>query len=313
MKETCVKIPIIVVVGPTASGKTSLAIEIAKQYNGEIVSADSMQIYKGFPIACAAPTLEEKKQAVHHLVEFLEPSVKFSVADYVILASEKIRDIFERGKVPVVVGGTGLYINSLVDGIVFGQQKTDATLRQELEDMFDSLGGEEMLRRLSEFDSMSAQRLNVGDRRRIIRAFEVYKLSGITISQQNELSKAQESPYSPVMIGITYKDREKLYERINKRVDIMLENGLVEEARAFGEKGITAAQAIGHKELIPYFKSEATLDEAIDTLKRETRRYAKRQLTWFRRDDRIHWIYADEENVCEKAKEIINKKVITNV
>lgn len=313
MSEQCVKIPVIVVVGPTASGKTSLAIEIAKQYNGEIVSADSMQIYKGFPIASAAPTAEEKEQAVHHLVEFLEPSVKFSVADYVALAGEKIRDIFERGKVPVIVGGTGLYINSLVDGIVFSQQKTDTTLRQELEQKFNTLGGKEMLRQLSEFDSETAQRLSVGDKRRIIRAFEVYKLSGITFSQQNRLSKEVESPYSPVMIGITYKDREKLYERINKRVDLMLESGLLEEAKSFGEKGVTAAQAIGHKELVPFINGEVSFEEAVQTLKRETRRYAKRQLTWFRRDERIFWIYADEENVYEKAKEIINKKVITNV
>lgn len=307
------KIAVIVVVGPTASGKTSLAIEIAKQYNGEIVSADSMQIYKGFPIASAAPTDEEREQAVHHLVEFLEPDVKFSVAEYVALANEKIRDIYYRGKTPVVVGGTGLYINSLIDGIVFGEQKTDINLRQELEKQFDTLGGEEMLRRLSEFDREAAERLNIGDRRRIIRAFEVYKLSGITISEQNRLSKAKESPYSPVMIGITYKDREKLYERINKRVDIMLENGLLEEAKSMRNKGITAAQAIGHKELIPYFNGEISLDEAVETLKRETRRYAKRQLTWFRRDERINWIYADEENVYNRANEIINEKVIIDV
>ncbi len=307
------KIPVIVVVGPTASGKTSLGIEIARMFNGEIISADSMQIYKGFPIASAAPTDEEKSLAVHHLVEFLEPTVKFSVAEYVALANEKIRDIYSRGKTPVVVGGTGLYINSLIDGIVFGEQKTDMNLRQELEEQFDTLGGEEMLRRLSSFDNEAASRLSVGDRRRIIRAFEVYKLSGITISEQNRLSRVKESPYSPVMIGITYKDREKLYERINKRVDIMLESGLLEEAKSMSNKGITAAQAIGHKELIPYFNGKVSLRDAVETLKRETRRYAKRQLTWFRRDERIFWIYADEDNVTEKAKEIINKKVIYNV
>lgn len=304
-----IKIPVIVVVGPTASGKTSLGIEIAKKYNGEIVSADSMQIYKGFPIASAAPTKEEKAQVVHHLVEFLEPNVKFSVADYVKLAKEKIEEVYSCGKIPVIVGGTGLYVSSILNGISFIEQKTDEKIREALEEEYDKFGGEEMLKKLSAFDPETANRLSAGDKRRIIRAFEVYKTTGITVTKQNELSMATESPYEPLVIGITYKDREKLYERINKRVDIMLENGLLEEAKGFADKGITAAQAIGHKEFFPYFRGEISLNEAVETLKRETRRYAKRQLTWFRRDERINWIYADEDDIVKNAMMIIEERM----
>ncbi|MEE0946444.1 MAG: tRNA (adenosine(37)-N6)-dimethylallyltransferase MiaA [Acutalibacteraceae bacterium] len=307
------KIPVIVVVGPTASGKTGLGIKIAREYNGEIVSADSMQIYKGFPIASAAPSEEEKKLAVHHLVEFLEPSVKFSVAQYVELAGEKIRDIHLRGKIPVIVGGTGLYINSLIDGIAFSSQETDTLLRKQLEDEYEKIGGEEMLKKLAEFDSYTAKKLSSGDKRRIVRAFEVYKTTGMTVTEQNRLSRINGSPYSPIMIGISFSDREKLYERINRRVDVMLENGLIDEAKSFTQKGMTAAQAIGHKELMPYIDGIISMDDAIETLKRETRRYAKRQLTWFRRDERIRWVYADTEDVWKKTKEIINEKGVTNV
>lgn len=309
MSENFVKIPVIVVVGPTASGKTGLAINIAKKYNGEIISADSMQIYKGFPIASAAPSDIEKQSAVHHLVEFLNPSEKFSVADYVSLAGEKIAQVYAKGKVPIIAGGTGLYINSLIDGIKFSDQKTDLNLRQAIEEEFDRLGAETMLKRLYEIDKETAEKLSVGDRRRIVRAFEVYRSTGNTITEQNKLSKQNDSPYDPLMIGITYEDREKLYERINKRVDLMLENGLLEEAKTAGSKGITAAQAIGHKEFIPYFNGEISLDSAVETLKRETRRYAKRQLTWFRRDSRINWIYADKENVLNRAFEIIEERM----
>ncbi len=309
MSENLVKIPVIAVVGPTASGKTKLAIAIAKRYNGEIISADSMQIYKGFPIASAAPDNEEKQSAVHHLVEFLEPSEKFSVADYVSLAGKTIAEVYSKGKLPIIAGGTGLYINSLIDGIKFSDQKTDLSLRQSIEEEFDSLGAEKMLKKLYEIDKEAAEKLSVGDRRRIVRALEIYRSTGMTITEQNRLSKQVDSPYEPLMIGITYQDREKLYERINQRVDIMLKKGLLEEAKNAGNKGITAAQAIGHKEFIPYFNGEVSLEEATDTLKRETRRYAKRQLTWFRRDPRINWIYADKEDPLKRAFEIIEERM----
>lgn len=309
MIENNKKIPIIAVVGPTASGKTSLGIAVAKRFGGEIISADSMQIYKGFPIASAAPSDEEKKQVPHHLVEILEPTEKFSVADFVSLAGKTIKEVHSRGKIPVIVGGTGLYINSLIDGIVFNSEKTDETLRENIEAEFDRLGGEIMLKRLYEIDKETASKLSVSDKRRIVRAFEVYRSTGLTISEQNELSKKDGSPYEPVIIGINFADRENLYNRINNRVDIMLQNGLLEEAEKSVNKGITAAQAIGHKELVPYLNGECSLDDAVEILKRETRRYAKRQLTWFRRDNRINWIYADEEDFLNKAFQIIEERM----
>ncbi len=300
---------VVVVAGPTASGKTSLGIALAQHFGGEIVSADSMQIYKGMSIASAAPTKEERKQAVHHLVEFLEPDESFCVADYVALAKEKISDIVNRGKLPIIVGGTGLYINSLVDGIEFCEQKPDEKIRKRLEAEYEGLGGEEMLCRLRKIDKQTAERLSASDKRRIVRALEVFETTGITISQQNELSRKNGKPYDEIMLGITYLDREKLYERINKRVDLMIENGILEEAKLMSNKGVTAAQAIGHKEFGEYFCGNCTLEEAKEKLKRETRRYAKRQLTWFRRDSRINWLYNDSDDVFKKAVEIIERKL----
>ncbi len=305
-----IKIPLIAVVGPTASGKTSLSVELAKKLSGEIVSADSMQIYKGIPIASAAPTYEEKQGIPHHMFEFLELSEAYSVADYVNLAKEIIFDIHSRGNTPILVGGTGLYVNSLTEGIIFTDQKTDEALREKLENEFDLLGGEEMLRRLSEFDANSAETLNPKDRRRIIRAFEIFKTTGITKTQQDINSKATESPFETVFIGITYREREALYNKINKRVDLMLQSGLLEEAETTLnlKYGSGAAQAIGHKELHAYLKGEKTFEEAVEDLKRETRRYAKRQLTWFRRNEKINWIYADEcEDILQSALDIIER------
>ncbi len=290
------KIPLIAVVGPTASGKTALGVRLAKALGGEIISADSMQIYKDMPIAAAVPSEEEKGGIEHHLMEFCEVGTEFSVADYVNLAKQKIIEVYSRGKLPILVGGTGLYVNSLIDNISFAEEKKDLLLRERLEAQFDELGGEEMLRLLSQFDPDSAHRLNAGDRRRIVRAFEVYEQTGKTQTEQKAASRREPSPYNALMIGVTYRDRALLYGRINRRVDIMLENGLLEEAKkhCFNEKK-GAGQAIGHKELAPYFKGECSLEDALEILKRETRRYAKRQYTWFCRDERINWIYADEE------------------
>lgn len=290
------------IVGPTASGKTSLGIELAKKFGGEIVSADSMQIYKGIHIASAAPDTDEMCGIPHHLLEFLKPEESFSVADYVKAARQCIEDISKRGCRPIVVGGTGLYISSLADNIAFTEEKTDASLRESLEKRFDELGAERMLSELSEFDPKSADRLHPNNRRRIIRAFEVYKLTGKTITEQNELSKKGRTYIDPCIIEICFKDREKLYERINRRVDIMLENGLLSEAeRAYGRKGGGAFQAIGHKELFGYFDGELSLGEATEALKRQTRRYAKRQITWFAREERINRIYADDGRDILKA------------
>ena len=298
------KIKTIFVVGPTASGKTSLGIELAKSLGGEVVSADSMQIYKDIHIASAAPDMEEMQGIPHHLLEFADTDYQYSVADYVLKARECIKDIASRGKVPIVVGGTGLYISSLADNTNYTDEKTDSELREKLENEFDSIGAEEMLKRLAEFDPDSAKLLHPNDRRRIIRAFEVYINTGATKTEQNILSHKGEEIIEPFIIGITYDDREKLYERINKRVDIMIENGLEEEARKTYEKNSKSGgfQAIGHKELYDYFGGECTLEEALELLKMQTRRYAKRQLTWFRKDTRINWIYADKtDNTASKA------------
>ena len=299
---------VLFVVGPTASGKTGLAIELAKKYGGEVISADSMQIYKGIHIASAAPDKAEMQGIPHHLLEFLDTSVQFSVADYVSLAREKIDEIAGRGNLPIIAGGTGLYISALLDNTAFVPEKADYTLRKELENEFSIVGAEEMLRRLGEFDPDTAKRLHTNDRRRIIRAFEVYNTTGITITQQNLNSHSIESDFEPIVIGINFSDREKLYERINKRVEIMLENGLLEEARKVYDKKEKSGgfQAIGHKELFGYFAGETTLEQAVELLKMQTRRYAKRQLTWFRRDDRINWVFADCENPYEKAVALVD-------
>ncbi len=283
------------IAGPTASGKTALGAALAKKFGGEVVSADSMQIYRGIHIASAAPDSDETLGVPHHMLEFLESEQSFSVAEYVNAAREVIKDINARGKLPFVVGGTGLYISSLADNTVYADEPTDLDLRKELNTLFDKEGAEKMLERLSVFDPESAARLHPNNRRRIIRAFEVYKLTGHSITEQNIRSKEGEKYIEPLLIGITYRDREKLYERINRRVDIMLENGLEDEARAAlsGNHG-GAVQAIGHKELAGYINGECSLNEAAESLKRQTRRYAKRQLTWLKRDKRINWIYADE-------------------
>ena len=298
---------VIFVVGPTASGKTGLAIKLARRFNGEIVSADSMQIYKGISIASAAPTEEEKQLAVHHLVEFLEPEIKFSVADYVVLARKVIEDIISRGKLPIVVGGTGLYIDALIEGIEFTDEKTSSEVRENIEKEYDDIGGVEMLRKLSEIDALTAEKLSPNDKKRIVRAFEVYYTSGITITEQNERSKINGKPYDETVIGISCYDREKLYERINKRVDLMVQSGIIEEAKSMRDKGYTSAQAIGHKEFYDYLDGKVSLEEAIEKLKRETRRYAKRQLTWFRKNENINWIYSDIQNFEVAATELLER------
>ena len=299
------KIPLIAVVGPTASGKTKLGIELAKAFDGEVVSADSMQVYKGISIASAAPTKEETESIPHHLVEFLELGSEFSVADYVNLAKDKIKDIYNRGKMPILVGGTGLYVNSLIDGIEFSSQDNNFEIRNRLEKEMELLGAEEMLRRLSEIDSITASKLHPNNRRRILRALEVYETTGITFSAQNELSRVG-SEFDTLIFGVTYQDREKLYERINLRVDNMLSNGLLDEAKTTLDLpiGKGAMQAIGHKELHKFLRGEQTFDEAVETLKMQTRRYAKRQLTWFNRNQDIQWLYQDNEDVTAKAIQI---------
>ena len=307
-------IKVISVVGPTASGKTKLSVELAKRLNGEIVSADSMQIYKGMQIATAKPDEEEKSGIIHHLMDFLPPSETYSVAMYVKDASRCIEDINSREKLPIIVGGTGLYVDSLLNNIKFSEENRDEKLCDELRNIYNNEGIDKLLDILKSFDKKTYERLSREKNvKRIIRAIEFYKTTGKTISKQIENSRLIESPYKAIKIGLNFKDREKLYDRINRRVDLMLEQGLLEEAFQVinSDLSYTSVKAIGYKELMPYFNKEKTLEECIDKLKQETRRYAKRQITWFKRDTDINWIYIDEINsfdeLLSKAIQIINK------
>ncbi|MCH5314960.1 MAG: tRNA (adenosine(37)-N6)-dimethylallyltransferase MiaA [Eubacterium sp.] len=273
------KTKIIVVAGPTASGKTSIGIEIAKAVGGEIISADSMQVYKGMSVATAAPTACEQKQVTHHLVEILNAEESFSVAKWCGLARECIDDISNRGKVPIIVGGTGLFIDSLVDNICFEEINIDTKLRDSLMQRdIDSLYNE-----LLRVDEESALNIHKNNKKRVVRALELY-YSGVSKTQQNINSRKIESPYDVLYFVLSYENRQTLYDRINLRVDKMVENGLIEEAeKCLSNKSKTSAQAIGHKELKPYFDRQCTIDDALSRLKQNTRNYAKRQITWFKR------------------------------
>lgn len=296
------KTKIICVVGATASGKTDLAVKLAKAVDGEIISADSMQVYKNMPIATAVATKEEQDGVVHHLVEFLDADQTFSVADFVERAKVLIDEITARGRVPIVAGGTGLFVDSLVKNISFSKVGSNAEIRNELAEK----SNEELYERLLKLDANAAEDIHPNNRKRVIRALELC-MSGTSKTEQNENSMLIDSPYDALYIGIGYKDRQKLYDRINKRVDLMLEAGLENEARQMlGKQGLTARQAIGHKELQPYIDGKITLDEATENLKRETRRYAKRQLTWFRRNENINWLYADEMSRDELVKKAVD-------
>ena len=297
------KIPVIAVVGPTASGKTALAVKIAGRFNGQVVSADSMQIYKGMDIATAKPTEEEMGGIQHHLIDFLPTDSRFSVADYVSAAQKCISQINKDGYIPIVAGGTGLYVDSLLQNISFCEQKTDDSVRLRITEEYETFGGEELLLRLQKVDPETANRLHPSDKSRIVRALSLFESTGTTITEQYNNSRLSPSPYEVLYIGINYRNRELLYSRINERVDKMLQNGLFEEARSYFNlsKNTTASQAIGHKELAPFFKGEKTLEECIENLKRETRRYAKRQLTWFRRNKNINWIYPDDYKNTDEA------------
>lgn len=294
------KTKIIVVAGPTASGKTSLGIEIAKAVDGEIISADSMQVYQGMSIATAAPTESERAEVPHHLVEFLSRQENYSVSDFCRLAKEKITDISSRGKMPVIVGGTGLFIDSLVDNIKFTEAETDFELRNELMQK----SADELYDTLLKIDKEAALKIHKNNKSRVARAIEIYYTAGKTKTMQNEDSRKEESPFETLYLVLAYKNREILYDRINRRVDMMIKSGLIPEAeRVLADSGSkTSAQAIGHKELKPYLDGEITLDTAVDNLKKETRHYAKRQITWFKRRENAEMIYMDsDENPVSSA------------
>lgn len=303
---------IIVVCGPTASGKTALSVELAKIYNGEIISADSMQIYTDMDIASAKATPEEQQGIPHHLIDFLDPNESFSVADYVKLCDEKARDILSRGKIPIICGGTGLYISSFVDNIEFDDSEQDYEFREEMRRFAEENGAAALLEKLREVDPETASSLHENNIGRVIRALEVYKTTGRTISEAKRDSRKNPSPYEFIMLTLEFADREQLRSRINTRVDRMLEQGLLDEAKACFEQQNrpTAAQAIGCKELYPYFRGEKSLDDCVEELKARTRQYAKRQMTWFRRDKRIIPLVIEKNDtfpqIVEKARTIID-------
>lgn len=306
------KIPVVAVVGPTASGKSDLAVEICRRFNGEAVSADSMQIYKGLDISTAKPTEEEKKGIPHYMMDFLDTKESFSVAEYQAMAGKCIKDIHSRGKLPVVVGGTGLYIDTLLNNVRLTADSFDEALRAKLLKRVEEEGIDSLLTELEKIDPEYASKMHPHNVKRIVRALEVWYSSGVTMTEQIENSKA-ESPYEVLYLGLDAKERDFLYNRINLRVDIMLANGLEAEARDYLAQPdmSTSSQAIGCKELKPYFNGEMTLSEAAENLKQATRRYAKRQLTWFRRNKEIKWLFIDtfssKSEMYEEAFNIIRE------
>ena len=313
MTQTGNKPRVLAVVGPTASGKTWLGVQLAKIYGGEVISADSMQIYKGMDIASAKPTEEEKEGIPHHLMDFLDMDVTFSAADYVKLAKEKIDEVLSRGKLPIIVGGTGLYVDSLLENVKFSEGGSDEAYREELMAFAREQGAEALHARLAEKDPEAAAAIHPNNIIRVVRALEVCHVTGRRFSELKAESRTEESPYDSLILGLNYEDRAVLYRRIDLRVEEMAKNGLVEEARELWEAGgmKTSANAIGYKELIPYFAGEMPLEECIAKTQQETRRYAKRQLTWFRKNDRIKWIILGE---FDKKTEILEKsqKCIAN-
>lgn len=283
---------ILCVVGSTASGKTDYAVELALKCGGEVVSCDSMQIYKHMDIGTAKPTADEMKGVKHHMIDIIEPNESFSVARFSEMARECIDDILLRGKTPVLCGGTGLYFDSTINNINFIQMDTDEEYRKDLESAAKEFGNEYVYKILKRVDEESAESIHPNNLKRVIRALEIYKTTG---KKKSELDKEQlsEPLYDPEITGLM-RDREVLYDRINKRVDIMMEKGLVDEVSELIKMGIgtdaTSMQAIGYKEIIEYLDGKTSLNEAVDKIKRESRRYAKRQLTWFKRNEKIHWI-----------------------
>ena len=283
---------VIVICGPTASGKTKLSIEIAKKINGEIVSADSMQIYKDMTIGTAKPTPEEMQGIKHYLIDFVLPNQRYSVADYNKDALKAIDEIIKKGKTPIVVGGTGLYVNSLIYGIEYSDIEVDLEYREKLEEIAKSEGIEKLYEMAKEIDPEAIKNISKNDQKRICRILEIYHATGKNKTEQEKESRKNGPKYQYLLYGITM-DREKLYDRINKRVDIMINDGLIEEVQNVVKKYDefpTAMQGLGYKEVVEYLNGITTKEEMIEKIKMETRRYAKRQLTWFKKCENIKWI-----------------------
>ena len=301
---------IIAIVGPTAVGKTALAIELARKYNGEIISCDSMQVYKGMDIGTAKPTREEMAQVKHHLINIKMPNESFSCADYAVLAKKASADIEKRGKTPIFCGGTGLYLDSVIEIPSFCETAKDEEYRRYLENYAKENGNESVHKMLSEIDPESALATHHNNLKRVIRALEIYKCTGVTKSEWDRRSKEVKPPYDATVLFLSCEDREEMYRRIDKRVDIMMAEGLMFEVRGLYEAGLldskyTSAGAIGYKELLPAVTGQSTVDVGVMELKSATRHYAKRQLTWFNKKKDYHKIYVDKENPLQRAMEIL--------
>ncbi|MBH8598333.1 tRNA (adenosine(37)-N6)-dimethylallyltransferase MiaA [Thermoactinomyces sp. CICC 10523] len=299
---------LLVIVGPTAVGKTDLSLTLAKMFDGEIISGDSMQVYKGMDIGTAKASPEEQRAAPHHMIDLIDPDVPFSVQEFQKLARQKIAEIHARGHLPMLVGGTGLYIEAVTHDYELPHVPENPDLREELRNLAESKGNEYLHSRLGEVDPDAAAKLHPNDLRRIIRALEVYEVTGKPFSS---LKGKGTSPFDALWIGLTMP-RELLYERINRRVDQMIEAGLVEEVKRLKERGyhlgLTSMQAIGYKEIISYLNGDITLAEAVDSIKKGTRKYAKRQLSWFRRLKEIHWFDVTEPQCLREIQQLVAGK-----
>lgn len=302
---------LIVIGGPTASGKTAAAVRLCQRIDGEVISADSMQIYRGMDIGTAKPTQEEMDGIPHHLFDIADPAEKYSAAAYRELARQMIDSVYARGRHPVVCGGTGLYIDALTKPMGFADQSGNEELRAELSLLSQTEVGKMKLHKmLEEIDPESAARLHVNDVRRVIRAIEVYKMTGRTLTEQSRLDKEREGDFDVVMFALNWP-RETLYDRINRRVDQMMKDGLVDEVRSLMASGLqtggTAMQALGYKEIVSALNGSISMEEAVEDIKRGSRNYAKRQMTWFRHDDRVHWIEAPGKTIEQIVEEMIKE------
>lgn len=309
---------LICIAGPTASGKTALSIALAKLLDTEIISSDSMQLYRGMDIGTAKPDMAERDGIVHHMFDVAEAGETFSVARYQQMADACAQEILSRGRIPIVCGGTGLYLDALIDGSTFSGDETNLEAREKYNAIAREQGAHALHEMLRKVDPESAERIHENNVKRVVRALEVYEQTGMTIGEMNARNKRPEPKYDAILFALCPTERQTLYDRIDRRVDQMVELGLLEEARRLLEQGRltgTAGQAIGYKELVPYLQGQATLSDCLDTLKRASRNYAKRQLTWLRRDGRVNWIYYNSAEefpaILQQVTEILTARGVT--
>ena len=309
MQDNFNKAKVIVICGPTASGKTALSIEVAKKINGEIISCDSMQIYKDMNIGTAKPTKEEMGEIKHYLIDYVLPTERYSVAEYKKDAKKAIKEVIEKGKTPIIVGGTGLYVDSLIYEIEYPEIKFDEEYRKKLEKEVEEEGLEKLYEKAKKIDPIAIQKISKTDKKRILRVLEIYHATGKTKTEQEIISRQKEPEYDYKVYGLLW-DRQKLYDRINLRVDIMIEQGLIEEVKTILKKYSkfpTAMQGLGYKEVVQYLENKCTYEEMVEKIKQESRRYAKRQITWFKAIKELIWL--DAEDGIEKNIEIILEEI----